>query len=126
MMKTKLGKLAVEAGWIMIALLPMLVFAQIAQPPITPPTTAPNTAGGIFDVLCTVMRWFFAIFIVVAVIFVILAAFKYLTAGGDPEKVKAANHALIYAFIAVVVALIARFVPAITGNFIGSGSITPC
>lgn len=67
----------------------------------------------IMRVLNTFINWMFSILIVVAVIFIIYAAFLYLTAGGDPEKVSNATRQLIYAAVAIGVAFIStgiRFV----------------
>ncbi len=100
---------------------PLFLFA-----PFFAHASAISNATQLVGILCTIMRWFFAIFIVVAVIFVILAAFKYLTGGGDPEKLRAANHSLVYTFIAIAVALIARTVPDIVANLIGASSVTGC
>lgn len=45
----------------------------------------------------------------VAVIMVILAGFKYITSGGDTNKVANAKSTLVYALIGVVVAAVAQF-----------------
>ena len=66
-----------------------------------------------------IINWIFWLLIVLTIIFVLIAAFKYLTAGGDPEKVKSAGSTLLYAAIAVVVALIAKGLPLIVSSFIG-------
>jgi hypothetical protein len=110
-------------------LLPLLAAAQGTQP-VRPGTVgvlpSPNvtTVSGVFTVLCQVLGWFFILFIILAVVFVIVAAFKYLTAGGDAEKVGTANHMLIYAVVAVVVAVIARAIPVIIANFFSAGGNT--
>lgn len=95
--------------------LPALVFAQGNLPPA--PDIVTNT-NDFFGLMKTVVNFLFALLIVLAVVFVILAAFKYLTAGGDPEKVKAANHQIMYAAIAVVIAVLARGVPRLVCSFI--------
>ena len=123
---TKLTKWAVPA---VSMLLPLLAAAQGTQP-VRPGTVgvlpSPNvtTVSGVFTVLCQVLGWFFILFIILAVVFVIVAAFKYLTAGGDAEKVGTANHMLIYAVVAVVVAVIARAIPVIIANFFSAGGNT--
>ena len=53
-----------------------------------------------------------------------VAAYKYLTAGGDPEKVKSASNILIYAAIAIVVALFARGLPTLIYSLVGGGGAT--
>jgi len=85
-----------------------------------------TTLETLADKVCLIAQWLFTFLIILAVIFVIWAAFRYLTAAGDPEKVKKANHSLIYAAVAVLVAVIAKGFPYIIGNFFGSGGFTGC
>ena len=99
---------------------PLLAGAQTAPPP---PIT---TLSGFQSFICTVIvGWMFTFLVILAIIFVLVAAFKYLTASGDPEKVKAASHQLIYAAVAIVVAIFAKGVPLIIGSIFGS-SFTSC
>ncbi len=104
-----------------------MALAQIPQPPqvINLPTsdqTSITDTGTIFQSVCTVLNYVFTALIILAILFVLIAAFKYLTAGGDPEKVKAASKTLIFAAVAVAVGILAQAVPIIVGNFIGAGS----
>ena len=80
----------------------------------------PSTVGGIVDVLRGVVRWVYIIFFIVAVMFILFAAFNYLTAGGDAEKITTAKNQLIYAAIAIVVALLAVGFEVIIRNFLSS------
>lgn len=48
----------------------------------------------------------FTILMAAAVLFVMIGAFQFITAGGDTEKVTAAREKILYAVIAVVVALL--------------------
>lgn len=119
-----------EFGAPVLALaLPVLASAQITQPPVTAPSNIQNInqITGSAGILCTIINWVFWLLIVLTIIFVLVAAFKYLTAGGDPEKVKSAGSTLLYAAIAVVVALIAKGLPLIVSSFIGGGlGMTGC
>ncbi len=102
---------------------PLFASAQITQPPIAAPSNISNigqftsSAG----VICTIINWIFWFLIVLTIVFVLVAAFKYLTAAGEPEKVKSAGNTLLYAAIAVVVALVAKGLPLIVSSFIGGG-----
>ncbi|MEK7629945.1 MAG: pilin [Patescibacteria group bacterium] len=62
--------------------------------------------------------WLMGIFWTLAVGMVIWAAFLYLTAGGDEEKVKEAKKRILYAVIAAVIALLATGIQAIVGNLL--------
>jgi len=124
-MAKKLAKIVTPLGAVTSSLLPLSALAQVNVP--NSPITSVNAIIGPTGLLCKFFGILFAVLIILAVIFVIVAAFKYLTAAGDPEKVKSANHQLIYAAVAVVVALIARGVPLIVGSFIGtSGGFGGC
>lgn len=48
-----------------------------------------------------------AVLMVVTVAFIVYAAYLYLTSQGDVEKVKTANRVILYAVVAVAVALLA-------------------
>jgi len=87
-----------------------LPYVALAQQDVSPPiTTLPQLTSKI----CVAVDWLFTFLIIIAIIFVLIAAFKYLTAAGDPEKVKSASHTLVYAAVAVGV-------PLIVGNFFGT------
>ncbi len=87
------------------------------------PPTNTLVIGDIQSTICNVIGWVFFLFVVAAVIMVLVAAFKYLTAAGDPEKVKSASHTLLYAAVAILVALISRALPGLISSlFLGGGS----
>lgn len=103
--------------------LPALVMAQ-APPPV--PNTNITSLNSILALLCVVFGWAFWFLVVLAVIFVILAAFRYLGAAGNPESVGKAGSTLLYAAVAIGVALLARAVPFVIGTFLGAGQINSC
>ncbi len=116
---------------ILALVLPALAFAQSLSQPIAPTETSVpqgqiTSLQGVLQLLCTVFAWAFYFLIVLAVIFIIIAGFKYLTAAGDPEKVKAAGTMLIYTAVAIGVALLARAVPLIIGSFLGASGVSSC
>lgn len=61
----------------------------------------------------------FVIVLVIATLFIALAAFYFLTAGAKPDKVEKARNFLIFAIVGLVVASVAKVVPAIVRGFIG-------
>ena len=90
--------------------------------PTVPETpTVLKSLHGFKNFICgTVFGWFFTFLVVLAAMFALVAAYKYLTAGGDPEKVKAASNILIYAAIAIVAALFARGLPLLVASLVGT------
>lgn len=126
-MKKILEKVSVIAPFVL--LIPAFALAQTpSAPPSTVPSTVLDTSGiaGVGSLLCTIFNWLFYFLVIFTIIFVVVAAFRYLFAAGDPEKVKSAGHMLIYAAVAVVVALIAKAVPSVIGTLMGTGAITGC
>ena len=91
------------------------------------PITAPNTINsldqitGSAGVICVIINWIFWLLIILTIIFVLYAAYLYLTSAGEPDKVKESSHVLLYAAVAVIIALMAKGVPLIVSGFIGGG-----
>lgn len=77
-----------------------------------------QTPGDISRVFEQIVRWTYYIFFVLAVYFILIAAFSYLTASGDPEKLKKAHSSLGWAFVAIAVALISVGAAQIIKSFI--------
>lgn len=65
-----------------------------------------STPDKIFQILAKVTRYVYTIFFIVAVIFIILAAFSFLTAKGDPEKINSSRSQILWAVVAIAIALI--------------------
>ena len=100
------------------SLLPLLAHAQFTAPRVS----QFETLTGFQNFICTVIvNWLFTFLILLVVVFVLLAAFKYLTASGDPERVKSASSMVMYAGVAVVAALLARGLPFLVGSLFGAG-----
>lgn len=91
---------------------PLTSFAQV------------KTVSGVVKLFDTVFNIVQYLFWVIAGIFIIYAAFKYLTAQGDPEKVGVARQMVIYAVIAIAIALLAMVMDDIIENFLGGGAFT--
>ncbi|MDO8302682.1 MAG: hypothetical protein Q7T18_05535 [Sedimentisphaerales bacterium] len=69
--------------------------------------------------ILSIFDWLFYALIIVTIFFVLMAAFKYLTADGDPGKVSEASKQLLYAAIAIVVGILAVVFPKIVASIIG-------
>ena len=103
-LKTKI--IAVVLG---VSLFGLMVNVTFGQAPVIPGVNVvgPTTVGGLVDVVRGVVRWVYIIFFILAVLFILFAAFTYLMAGGEPEAVNKAKTQLIYAAVAIAVALLA-------------------
>jgi len=97
--------------------------AGITVPPppgvTTQPTSPVTQTSDISDLACGVLLWIFWLLIMFAIIMFFVGGYRYATSAGDPEKVQSANKTLLYAVIAVVVALCAWGVPTLIDSFLG-------
>jgi len=88
-------------------------------------TTATNCSTpkwGLFCLINTinvVVDWIFVVLITLAVVLVILGAFNIMTAAGDPTKVGTGKNYIISAAIGLIVAFLARAIPAIVKTIMG-------
>ncbi len=80
-----------------------------------------ETAGGVLDVIANIVRWVYILFFIIAVLLILFAAFNYLTAGDQADKIRLARNQLIYAAVAIAVALLSVGVTAIIQNFLEVG-----
>jgi membrane glycosyltransferase len=115
-MKENIKKLAAIAA----GLLPFSALAQLPTP-VSPPTTQGpiTTTGGIINLFGQILTWVAYIFWIAAAGFVFYAGFLYLTAAGDPEKVKKAGSQLLYAVIAIAIGIMAYGLPVLVQSFLG-------
>lgn len=98
---------------ISLLLIPLLSLAQGQG--------GPETGQALVNLIERVANWLAALLFALAVIFILIAAFGYLTAGGDDEKIKTAKQKLVYAIIAVVIAALAFFIPGLVLNLLDLG-----
>lgn len=68
------------------------------------------SGAGVTDLVHTVVVVLSYFVGVVAVIMIILAGFKYITSGGDANKVGSAKNTLIYAMVGIAVAALAQLI----------------
>ena len=84
------------------------------------PIVGPGSIGGVFELIRGVVKWVYILFFILAVFFILMAAFTYLRAGGNPENVSKAKNMLIYAAIAIVIAFMAVGLANIILVFLGN------
>ncbi|MFA5098848.1 MAG: hypothetical protein WC461_01360 [Candidatus Paceibacterota bacterium] len=77
-----------------------------------------STPEKIFSILKTVIQYTYTIFFITAVFFILIAAFNFLTAKGDPAKIVNARQQIFWAIIAIVIALLSVGAASIISNFV--------
>lgn len=65
-----------------------------------------NTINAVTD-------WLFFILISIAFIFILIAGFLWMTGRGEPEKQKQASNMIAAALVGIVIAILARIIPAV-------------
>ena len=90
---------------------------EVKPPNISAPIPNANGFIAFFNQIAT---WSAYLFWALAVIFIFYAAFLYLTGSAEEDKIKKAHKQLIYAVIAIVVALFAYGMPALIDSILRS------
>ena len=77
--------------------------------------------GDIIRIIQNVGSWMLGILLTLSAIFIIYAAFLFLTAAGDETKVKEAKNIIIYAIVAIVVGILAWGITQVVQSIILHG-----
>jgi hypothetical protein len=106
------------------------LFALAGSSPVGIPASGiPQTVGGFYGLLCNLSNWFFAFLLLIAVMMILFAAMKFLTAGGNDEAIAGARKSLTYALVGVAVAILARSLIYVVAHFVAtvpSGGLFAC
>ncbi len=127
----KIKHIIAQAG-VAVSALPLVGFARRgdAGPPEVlpdPGTITDSNVESVQDVqgiVQDIVGWVQVFFYIIATLFIILAAYGYLTSGGEAEKTKEAKNKVIYAVVAIAIALVAGGVVQLVNNFVNKGSTT--
>ena len=87
------------------------------------PSESPiKSIDDILKVLNNIVKWMYIFFFVVAVLFILIAAYGYLTAQGNPETIQKVNKQILYAVIAIVIAIVSVGFDVIIRKFLEQGN----
>ncbi len=75
----------------------------------------------IVEVVDTIGSCVIAILVIVAVFYVLWAAYTFITAAGEADKIKSARDRIMYAGIGIIVALLARGIISLVLQVAGGG-----
>lgn len=102
----------------LMGIFPVIGFAKPC--PDNPSVDCPVTSiKDVMNILTSIVNIMYTAFFIVAIAFIILAAFSYLTAQDDPEKIKSATKQIMWAAVAIAVALISVGFNQIVKSFLG-------
>jgi len=99
---------------ILVGLL-VLPAVSLAQAPRSAPTVS------VIKVLDNIVDWLFSILLIIAVIWLIVAGYYFITAQGDPERIAKARNMVLYALIGVLIAFLARGLVLLVERIVGPG-----
>ncbi len=83
------------------------------------PDSPVSTFEGIINVMVRASQWMFGILIALGTVMVLYSAFLYLFSGGNTERIDTARKTLVWAIVAMVVAVLAGGIGALVQNFVG-------
>ncbi len=78
----------------------------------------PTSEQAVYNTINSVVNWLFAFLMIGAAIIIILAAYTFLTAAGDPDKTSKARSYITYALVAIIVGFLAKAVIVLVGNML--------
>jgi len=81
-----------------------------------------SSGQDLVDLINNVGNWIFTILLAIAAIFLVVAGFMFVTAGGNPENTTKARQMLINALIGVAVALGAKGLVAVVTSLLGASA----
>lgn len=70
------------------------------------------------NIIYVITDWIFFILLIVAGIMILIAAFLFVTGGSNPEQVSRARNMILYAAVGIIVALLAKAVPAFVSSLV--------
>jgi hypothetical protein len=93
------------------------VFAQITG--VVNPPEKIKTFEDILALVNQIINYIFTALLIFAIIFILIAAFSWMTAAGDPTKTGQARDKLLYALIALAIGALAKGLVFMVANLLG-------
>ena len=81
--------------------------------------TGPTTGAGLIALIENLINWFFVGFLLLAVVFILLAAWQFISSKAEPQAVSEAKNKLLWAVVAIIAAVFAKGIPAAIRAIIG-------
>lgn len=107
------------ASVLAVLALPVLAVENPPADKSLPTTPIATTGAGLLTLVDIATNWIFAVFTVLTIIFVLLAAFQFVTAGGDAAKVGEARQKLIWASVGIIIALASKGLVPVVRSIVG-------
>ncbi len=108
-----------------VFLLGFLALSQAVSADSGSPGALPTDIKDVPKWICGIADLMFTIMIVIGVVFILIAAFMYVTSQGNAESVEQANKSITYIAMGIAIATLATAIPKVLINILG-GSATAC
>jgi len=112
----KIANVITMVVMIAIALAPLATFAQFELPDPNEQNTGLPGDTNITDLLLRIINIMLAVAGLVAVVFLIIGGFRYITAGGNEEASEAGKKTIINAIIGIVVIILSFVIVRVVSN----------
>ena len=96
----------------------VFLFSLSLANPVFAQEEEPKKIGELFDVLDNVLQHIFPLAGLICVVFVIIGGYMWMSAAGDPSRVKSAQSTLTWAIIGLIVVLLAVAIIEVIVKFI--------
>jgi len=93
-------------------LLPAVALAQTRPPAVN------LTRTSILDLLNTILTWVDMAIFIIGILIILYAAFMYMTAAGDEEKIGKAKRTFIYGLVGIGIAILAFGIWQLVASFL--------
>ena len=103
-----------------LVLISLLVVPVVSLAQETIPEGVIDAPEDLIDLIDTIADWIFTALMAIAVIFLVIAGFMWVTAGGNVENTTKARQMLINALIGIAIGLGAKGLVAVVRTLIGA------
>lgn len=117
-LKSKLYNILMKRNYPFIVAIALSV---LVAPAFVKALSIPNPliCGDIPCIIEVITNFIFVIGMALVPIMVILAAYNFITASGNPQKITLARNMLLYVFIGIIVMLTAKAITSLVRNLLG-------
>ena len=79
----------------------------------------PLTACSVEELIERLINFIFIAGIAIAPLMILIAAYNFITAGGDPKKVQTARNIILYTLIGLVIVILSKALVILVKNLLG-------
>ena len=83
------------------------------------PPSLPLSASNFWGIMVRILKLIWPVFVGLAIVMFLVAGFMFLTAQGEPNKLKIARDSVIWASVGMIVGIVSFSLPFIIGTVIG-------